>query len=1608
MNSTDIAIIGMDCLFPRSRSLAEYFQVLVHGENCIQDVPTGRLNGRSVLPITISGQAVAMTKGGFLPADLRFDPLAYHVIPQIIPDGDPDQFLMLRVADRALRDGGVAAQDPIRERSDLIVGRGGYITNQMSELFLESDLSDRLVHLVAEQFPAIKDSELEDFAKKLKSSCQTDVDNISTCIPNLVASRTANRLNLRGAAFTVDAACASSLVAVDHGITRLQQQQSDLVIAGGMHLIQTPTFWSIFGSLGVLSPSQQIRPFDRKADGLLIGEGVGAVVLKRLEDAIENGDSIYAIIKGSGIANDGNQTAVLTPSSSGQVSAMNRAYEKAQLDPLTVGLVEAHGTGTVVGDEVEIESLKSIFGCTKELPTRALGSVKSMIGHTMPAAGIASLIKVALSLHHKCWFPSLNCDDQHEALQNSSLFVNRKTRPWIQDPRKGPRRAGVNAFGFGGVNCHLVLEEVPNVEGYRGSTLAKSFGNQADLVAPARAFQMPGLRDSELFLLSGNSSCEVLQQVLQLLQTADSLAGSCRSEHELRARFCDCSADCNRQVTFEVPFKLAIIATDFVQLESRLNAIVSLIEQDQGLADENLLEKDLRDKDLPEGIYLSTNAKEPIGKVAGIFPGLGFPGLVGNYPEHLLNLCLHYPEVRAEFDLVDARDDHPEDSVPSSLIFSPPDQQTEEVETHLKDRLAPITVAVPGVPKPTLPQDRNFAAAGITISNWVSWRLLEGLEIDLDMACGQSQGEMAAMCAAQMIDFEEIVPRFWVDRAEDYAGKGCLAFMACDEEKFRQHTQDLPDVSIAIHVAPEMLIAGGPTDQLERLIRRLKPHCIANLLPYPPIHTPRLSQMRARISEEIQQRLHFKPAENFQVYSSITQKPFPQEQDQIWELMLANLDSPVRFWQSIHQMYDDGARVFVQVGGGSMAANIKSVLPRPDLVATALDVEHRPPLTQLQHLCGTLFTNGIRFNPEFLHRYSGARELKTAAEPASSTLELPLRMDWIPFTSGSTPVKTDARPRSVADEPSGTNGPGVETADAEKMVPSAADKRFPFIGSLEWSEDRNEVVNQMRLDLREHPFLQDHAVVDTESGKAAEHRLAVLPVTMCMEMMCETAALMAGPLDLLGFEQVRAMRWIDFPDTLTQDLQIQARVVAEQAGNPPDNADSSRRPLKVEVEVGWIDPEEKSEGDQDCVSDEIHVTQMASAVVLFGASNQEAEVVEVETLINQREWPIEAQGCYAERHLFHGPRFQCISELQSLADDGLWASIKLLSQDDLFASLTSPQLLTDPVANDGFLQLAGMWAIAHGFYVLPSRIDSLRFHGPAPPTNSLVRVFLKVDRVDLEQRAFAAHLRVYDENHGLWLSIDGLHEWVFDYATEFQDTQRQPRYFHVAQPIFDDGMMCVELKRESFRSANLDWVARLYLHQEEYLMFQTMPNPKRKWEWLLGRIAVKDAVRLWDRRNRNSQEMEHPAKIMIEQDAHGRPFVGHAINGTSAPEISLSHSEGFAIAVACEDSCGIDIEPLNRNTIQLQEQFTTELERQLLGVGDETRYTALWCAKEAAAKKAGTGLQGRPKDFELVEVRGSEMVIKNRRQDSVTAVHVFPSNGFWVATTLAGQRQPES
>ncbi|MET8849286.1 SDR family NAD(P)-dependent oxidoreductase [Amycolatopsis sp. NPDC004625] len=436
-NSRDIAIIGMACTFPGARDLDAFWSNVLRGDDAVTEVPRDRWD-----PDVYFGQSTSRW-GGFLPA-LDVDPLEFGIPPSAMGSIDPAQLVSLETARRALADAGYAERDFDREHTSVVFGAeaGGDLANAGALRSLLDGYFDEVPPELLAQLP------------------EPTEDSFPGTLANVISGRIANRLDLGGANYTVDAACGSSLAALDLAAKELRAGTSSLVLCGAVDLHNGIHDYLMFTSAGALSPTGRCRPFDAAADGIALGEGVACLVLKRLSDAERDGDRIYAVVKGVGAASDGKALGLTAPRPEGQRRALARAYRDAGVSPAEVGLVEAHGTGTVVGDATELRTLTEFFTEAGARPGAcALGSVKSQIGHTKCAAGLAGLIKAAMALWHEVVPPTRHLTSPNAAWDAtaSPFTFTTSARPWPEPARL----AGVSAFGFGGTNFHAVVAAAP-------------------------------------------------------------------------------------------------------------------------------------------------------------------------------------------------------------------------------------------------------------------------------------------------------------------------------------------------------------------------------------------------------------------------------------------------------------------------------------------------------------------------------------------------------------------------------------------------------------------------------------------------------------------------------------------------------------------------------------------------------------------------------------------------------------------------------------------------------------------------------------------------------------------------------------------------------------------------------------------------------------------------------------------------------------------------------------------------------------------------------------------------------------------------------------------
>lgn len=583
-NAEAVAVVGMACIYPGSPDLESYWSNILEGRDLVSEVPAERWNVEQYYRGADAPADKSVSKWGGFIADTPFDPLKYGIPPASLAAIEPVQLLSLEVAKQALSDAGYDSRWFDREKTSVIFGAeaGMDLGSQYSFRNLYPQYCGELPEALAQALPSLTE------------------DSFPGMLVNVISGRIANRLGLGGVNYSVTSACASSLTAIELGVKELRSGSSDTVLAGGADFHNGISDFLMFSSVGALSAKGRCRSFDNEADGIALGEGVGVVVLKRLADAERDGDRIYAVIDGIAGSSDGKGLGLTAPRKEGQKRALERTYWQAGVLPAEVGLVEAHGTGTVVGDRTELKTLTEVFTAGGAVPGQAgLGSVKSQVGHTKCAAGIAGVIKVAKALHHRVLPPTGQITAPNAAWRaDSSPFqLNRKPSPWL--PRAELARGAVSAFGFGGTNFHAVLSAYPAHQSAVG------------------AAQLP----AELFAVRGASRSEALATLRRI---GDFVAAS---DAPVALRDLAYSA----WTAGAGAVQIAFVATDLDQLRQRIAAALG--------------------GQTGAGIGLRAEGAAP-GKLAFLYSGQG-----SQYPGMLRDLLVYFPP-RAEL-LAAAREELP-------------------------------------------------------------------------------------------------------------------------------------------------------------------------------------------------------------------------------------------------------------------------------------------------------------------------------------------------------------------------------------------------------------------------------------------------------------------------------------------------------------------------------------------------------------------------------------------------------------------------------------------------------------------------------------------------------------------------------------------------------------------------------------------------------------------------------------------------------------------------------------------------------------------------------------------------------------------------------------
>jgi acyl transferase domain-containing protein/NAD(P)H-dependent flavin oxidoreductase YrpB (nitropropane dioxygenase family)/NADP-dependent 3-hydroxy acid dehydrogenase YdfG len=859
-----MAIIGIATLVPGAKHPSQFWRNILDQVESLQEVPRQRWD----IDLTFDSDKNACNKayarwGGFF-EDIPFDPIAHRIPPNVMRSISTTQLLALETTRWALADAGYSQRSFDRANTAVIlgtVGGGSFLAEQLYARTMAPHMFERHNGPGAHSGP------------------EWTGEMFAGVLANVVAGRVANHFDFGGPNYGVDAACASSLVALDLAVRELETGRSNMVITGGIDTTQTPFSYVAFSKTQALSPTGKVRVFDKSADGIVISEGVCIIVLKRLEDARRDGDRIYAVIRGTGSSSDGKGLGITVPKIEGQSRAIERALRNAGVTADSIGMYEAHGTGTPLGDKTELDTLATILQ-KEHAPAAscAVGSVKSLIGHTKTAAGIVGVVKAALALHHRVLPPHSGINEPLDLLDNPSspIYSLRQPKPWLAI-KEHPRRVGVSAFGFGGTNSHAVLEEACG---------AREGADGADTWP------------CELLLFGEQNAEQLLSRTGTVLRALQSGA---------KPRLSDLAYTLASQFK-SAPMRLAIVARDLDEL------VKALTEADRIVGGEMVKVAS------PSGSLRIAfhQGADTSAAIAFLFPGQGSQYLNMSWEPALYLQDIREALQGADQDLYESYERNL-----SSYIF-PPAAFNRETEDQQRQDLAHTHRAQPAI---------GTISIGLL-------DLLERIGVRPQMAGGHSYGELVALTAASVLSrrsllrLSEVRGRLMFGCCRD----GGMAAVIAPREQVADLIANIDGVVVANHNGPQQTIISGTSQGLTAAgeVLKLKGLKFVPLQVAGAFHSPLMKPSVGPWRSALEQAGLCPPA--IPVYANLDGAPYVDGSHAIAGRLADQIVNPVEFFTQIKNMYAAGARTFVEVGPGTVLTNlVPSILAGLPVSSIALD-----------------------------------------------------------------------------------------------------------------------------------------------------------------------------------------------------------------------------------------------------------------------------------------------------------------------------------------------------------------------------------------------------------------------------------------------------------------------------------------------------------------------------------------------------------------------------------------------------------------------------------------------------------------------------------------------
>ena len=904
-----IAIVGQAALLPDAPNIDVFWNNVLNAKVAIREVPLDRWNPDDFWIEGEPGSAIegkTYSKIGAFVEDFEFNWRRWKQPPGTLSQIDDTQLWAVEVSAAALEDAGYIGENSRLELPNARCGvifanaLGGENRVQSSKRVYADQITRKAIEA---GMPATSSEDFKDAITE--GTPRIDEDTMAGELANVVAGRVANLLDLQGPNFSADAACASTFAALVSACQMLQTGQTDLMLCGASDRTMDPGTYAKFSAIGALSPLHS-RPFDVRANGFVMGEGAGCVVLKRLEDAIADGDTIYSVIRGIGSSSDGRGKGITAPSTRGQKQAVMRAYQQAGYSPSSVELIEAHGTSTKVGDATELSTLAGVFADRGAGDFVAVGSVKSQIGHLKAAAGMAGLLKASLALHHRTLPPSAGFEQPNTSVNWNEIpfFVPTISSDWPIPQSKSPRRAGVSSFGFGGTNFHCTIEQYdPEYHKNIIHSLTEHSSSKVQIpTAPSvlDSTATPSMSHKELLEIEGgvlllnaddidSLASEIERVKSKLFSSSFSNFDTDPAGHRLSAVLSDLSSDFEAKGT-----RCGVVATNWEQLAKRMD-----------LLSDNLSDSSKWGFLAKQMVFITEEeALPPNAKLVQMYPGQG-----SQYVGMTLDLSKRFEVIGETWDEAD--------STMSEILageklseFVLRDNLTEKQAKDAEDKL----------------KQTEFTQPAMLTADLAIYRLLSEHGINPDMVAGHSLGEYAALMVSGIMKFHDALRAAAARGTEmgnvEVKDKGLMASVTAPLEQIQEVIDSVDGYIIAANKnSPMMAVIAGETEPMQDAISRF------GELNIPCVTLQTSHAFHSRIVAPANEPLHRflegldLSLPSIPITANYDGKFYPESlkdgetvHDAILNQLAPQMSSAVEWTQQIEEMYSQGGRLFIEVG----------------------------------------------------------------------------------------------------------------------------------------------------------------------------------------------------------------------------------------------------------------------------------------------------------------------------------------------------------------------------------------------------------------------------------------------------------------------------------------------------------------------------------------------------------------------------------------------------------------------------------------------------------------------------------------------------------------------